>query len=130
MCVCGGGGGGGHKHTIAPQSKKWGHIPPPPRFLRQCQNTHTHTHTHIHTHTHTETNTSTHTNQSKNFLLITSVYNLYIVTSCDFRNNSQPSICGFSNSLCACSNCESSNFDMVMMVRWLLSGIRCNKHFL
>ena len=32
-----GGGGGGHKHTIAPQSKKWGggaHAPlaPPPAF--------------------------------------------------------------------------------------------------
>ena len=36
----GGRGGGGHKHTTAPQSKKWGAhaplIPPPPRFLRQC----------------------------------------------------------------------------------------------
>ena len=31
-------GGGGHKHTIAPQSKKWGrHMPPL---------AHTHTHTH------------------------------------------------------------------------------------
>ena len=35
VCVWGGGGGGGHKHTIAPQSKKWGgwaHAPfaPPP----------------------------------------------------------------------------------------------------
>ena len=33
-CLCG--GGGGHKHTIARQSKMWGHIPPPPCFLRQC----------------------------------------------------------------------------------------------
>ena len=36
VCVCGGGGGGwgvgggGHKHTIATQSKKWGHVPPIP----------------------------------------------------------------------------------------------------
>ena len=31
VCVCvGGGGEGGHKHTIARQSKMWGHIPPPP----------------------------------------------------------------------------------------------------
>ena len=28
--------GGGHKHTIAPQSKKGEHMPPSPRFLRQC----------------------------------------------------------------------------------------------